>query len=111
MPLEIAVGPQKLVINQGDGFLVTEQDGQIMWPTEQGLYHADTRLVSSWRIFANGVNWELLNAGNIAYYAARIFLTNPTIPSEQGDIPAGTLGLVVGRCLSGGLHEDIDVVN
>jgi glycogen debranching enzyme len=111
MPLEIAVGPQKLVINQGDGFLVTEQGGEIAWPTEQGFYHADTRLVSSWRIYADGVSWELLNAGNIAYYAARIFLTNPTIASEQGDIPPGTLGLVVGRCLSGGLHEDIDLVN
>jgi len=111
MPLEIAVGPQKLVVNQGAGFLVTEQDGQIMWPTDQGLYHADTRMLSSWRIFANGVSWELLNAGNIAYYAARIYLTNPVIASEQGDIPPGTLGLVVGRCLSGGLHEDIDLVN
>jgi glycogen debranching enzyme len=111
MPLEIAVGPQKLVINQGDGFLVTEQGGEIAWPTDQGFYHADTRLLSSWRIYADGVSWELLNAGNIAYYAARIFLTNPTIASEQGDIPAGTLGLVIGRCLSGGLHEDVDLVN
>ena len=111
MPLEIAVGPQKLVINQGDGFLVTEQGGEIKWPTEQGFYHADTRLLSSWRIFANGVRWDLLNAGNIAYYAARIYLTNPVIVSEQGDIPAATLGLTIGRCLAGGLHEDLDVVN
>ena len=29
MPLEIAVGPQKLVINQGIGFLVTEQGGEL----------------------------------------------------------------------------------
>ena len=111
MPLEIAVGPQKLVINPGDGFLVTEQDGQIMWPTEQGFYHADTRLISSWRIFANGEPWDLLNAGNIAYFAARIYLTNPVIPSELGDIPPGTLGMQIGRCLAGGLHEDIDIVN
>ena len=111
MPLEIAVGPQRLVVNQGDGFLVTDQDGQIRFPSEQGFYHADTRLLSSWRIFANGAPWDLLNAGNIAYYAARIYLTNTLIVSEQGDIPAGTLGLMVGRCLSGGLHEDLDLVN
>ena len=80
-------------------------------PSEQGFYHADTRLLSSWRIFANGAPWDLLNAGNIAYYAARIYLTNTLIVSEQGDIPAGTLGLTVGRCLSGGLHEDLDLVN
>src|ERR1700722_6887854 len=111
MPLEIAVGPQKLVINQGDGFLVTEQGGEINWPTEQGFYHADTRMVSAWRIYANGVSWDLLNAGNIAYYAARIYLTNGAIVSEQGEIPPGTLGLTIGRCLSGGLHEDLDLVN
>ena len=32
---EIAAGPQKLVTNQGVGFLVTEQDGQIDWPTDK----------------------------------------------------------------------------
>jgi glycogen debranching enzyme len=111
MPLEIAVGPQRLVINQGAGFLVTEQDGRISWPTEQGFYHADTRLISSWRIFADGRNWELLNAGAIAYYAARVVLTNPTIASEQGDIAAGTLSLEIGRTLQGGMHEDLDVTN
>ncbi|HVN02216.1 MAG TPA: glycogen debranching N-terminal domain-containing protein [Caulobacteraceae bacterium] len=111
MPLEIAVGPQRLVLNQGAGFLVTEQDGQISWPTDQGFYLADTRLVSSWAIFADGLSWELLNAGAIAYYAARIVLTNPTIASEQGDIPAGTLSLEIGRSLAGGLHEDLDLTN
>src|SRR5579872_355511 len=111
MPLEIAVGPQKLVINQGFGFLVTEQGGEIAWPTDQGFYHADTRLMSAWRIYANGVSWDLLNAGNVAYHAARIYLTNPVIVTEQGDIPPGTLGLTIGRCISGGLHEDLDLVN
>ncbi len=111
MPLEIAVGPQKLVINQGVGFLVTEQGGEIDWPTDQGFYHADTRLMSAWRIYANGVSWDLLNAGNVTYHAARVYLTNPVIVTEQGDIPAGTLGLTIGRCISGGLHEDLDLVN
>jgi glycogen debranching enzyme len=111
VPVEIAVGPQRLVINQGDTFLVTEQDGQITWPTEQGLYFSDTRLLSSWGIFANGECWDLLNAGAIAYYAARIFLTNRAIASEKGEIPAGSLGLVIGRSLAGGLHEDLDVRN
>ncbi|HUO11461.1 MAG TPA: glycogen debranching N-terminal domain-containing protein [Caulobacteraceae bacterium] len=111
MPLEIAVGPQRLVINQGHGFMVSEQDGQIDWPTDQGFYYADTRLISFWRIFANGESWDLLNAGAIAYYAARIYLTNRVIPSERGDIPAGVIGLVVSRSITGGLHEDLDMVN
>ncbi|HEX4096431.1 MAG TPA: glycogen debranching N-terminal domain-containing protein, partial [Caulobacteraceae bacterium] len=111
MPLEIAVGQQRLVINQGYGFMVSEQDGQISWPTDQGLYYADTRLISSWRIFANGEKWDLLNAGAITYYSARIYLANRAMRTERGDVPAGVIGLVVSRCLAGGVHEDLDMVN
>jgi hypothetical protein len=76
MTLEITVGPPKLAINQGHSVLITDPDGQIHWPSDQGLYSFDTRLISSWNIYANGAGWELLNAGNISYYASRIFLTN-----------------------------------
>ncbi len=67
MTLEIAIGPPRLTISQAHGVVVPEQDGQIYWPTEKGLYDSDTRLVSSWRLFANGVPWDLLNSGNISY--------------------------------------------
>jgi hypothetical protein len=43
-----------LAINQGYGVLITDQDGQIRWPTDKGFYHSDTRVISSWRIFADG---------------------------------------------------------
>ena len=111
MALEIAVGPQKLLINQGFGFLITDQDGQVNWPTDKGFYHRDTRLVSAWRIYADGEEWELLNAGNITYYAARVFMTNRKLTTENGVIAAGQLGLVVSRSIGGGLHEDLDLVN
>jgi glycogen debranching enzyme-like protein len=44
--------------------MITDRDGQIPWPSDKGLYFFDTRLISSWSIYANGENWELLNAGN-----------------------------------------------
>ncbi len=50
MPVEIAVGPPQLVINQGDTILVTDNYGQIPWPSDKGLYFLDTRLISSWNI-------------------------------------------------------------
>jgi len=111
MPLEIAVGPQRLVLNQGNSFMVSEQDGEIAWPTDEGLYFADTRLLSSWRIYANGERWNLLNGGNTAYYAARIHLSNCTMASERGEIPEGVISLTIGRALIGGLHEDLDLCN
>ncbi len=64
MPLQIAVGPPRLAINQGHSVLITDRDGQIPWPSDKGLYFYDTRVISSWNIYANGEPWQLLNAGN-----------------------------------------------
>jgi hypothetical protein len=87
MTVEIKIGPPQLVINQGDTILVTGKYGQIPWPSDKGLYFLHTRLISSWNIFANGGPFELLNFGAITHYAARVYLTNPVIETEQGDIP------------------------
>jgi glycogen debranching enzyme len=91
--------------------LISEQDGQINWPSEKGLYFFDTRVVSSWAIYANGEPWELLNGGAISYYASRIFLTNRSLLTEDGTIPPRTLGFTIGRSISAGMHEDLDVTN
>ncbi|MEO8813445.1 MAG: glycogen debranching N-terminal domain-containing protein [Caulobacteraceae bacterium] len=111
MALEVTVGPPRLAINQGYSFLVTDQDGQIPWPTDKGFYHADTRMISSWQIYADGVPWQLLNSGNVAYFASRIFLVNGDIDTADGRIPTGALGLTIGRCIGDGIHEDLDLVN
>ena len=91
--------------------LLTEQDGQINWPGEKGLYWNDTRLLSSWNIYANGENWTLLNGGATTHYAARSYLTNDPIATEDGAIPRQTLALVIARAIGGGVHEDLDVTN
>ncbi|HEX3162083.1 MAG TPA: glycogen debranching N-terminal domain-containing protein, partial [Pseudolabrys sp.] len=111
MAFELNVGPWQLALHQGNSVLITDRDGQISWPSDKGLYFFDTRLISSWQIYANGEPWDLLNAGVITHYAARVFLTNRAIATEQGQIPARTLGLVLGRLISGGVHEDLDLVN
>ncbi|HEY2481606.1 MAG TPA: glycogen debranching N-terminal domain-containing protein [Caulobacteraceae bacterium] len=111
MTLEIAVGPPRLAINHGYGVLITEQDGQINWPTDKGFYHADTRVLSTWLIYADGVPWRLLNSGAVAYYASRIHLTNGDIATERGPIAAGAIGMTINRCIAGGVHEDLDLTN
>ena len=63
MSLEIKVGPPQLAIHQGHAVLLSEPDGQINWPSEKGLYFYDTRVVSSWTVYANGEPWDLLNSG------------------------------------------------
>src|ERR1700758_454488 len=111
MAFKVQVGPPQVAIHQGQTVLVSEQDGQINWPSEKGLYFFDTRVVSSWRIYANGEPWELLNGGAISYYACRIFLTNRSVLTEDGTIAPRTLGLTISRSIGGGLHEDLDITN
>ena len=111
MAFKVQVGPPQIAIHQGQTVLVTEPDGQVNWPTDKGLYFLDTRLISAWAIYANGEPWDLLNGGAVTYYAARIFLTNRAFPTEDGPVPAHTLGLVIGRAIDGGLHEDLDLTN
>ena len=111
MTLKVQVGPPQIAIHQGQTVLISEEDGLINWPSEKGLYFLDTRVVSSWRIYANGEPWQLLNGGAVSYYASRIYLTNRSILTEDGTIPPRTVGLVVSRSISGGMHEDLDIVN
>ena len=111
MPFKVQVGPPQISIHQGQTVLISELDGQINWPSERGLYFFDTRVVSSWAIYANGEPWQLLNGGAITHYAARISLTNRDFVTESGTIPARTLGLSISRWISGGMHEDLDVTN
>jgi glycogen debranching enzyme len=111
MALEVTVGPPRLTINDGYSVLVTEQDGRIPWPSDKGFFCDDTRVVSAWAIYADGHPWVLLNSGAIAYYAARIFMTNPEFQTESGAVPARTLGLSIGRTVGPGLHEDLDLFN
>lgn len=111
MSFEVSVGPQQLAIHHGHTVLLTAPDGRIPWPSDKGLYFRDTRLISSWQLYADGVAWELLNGAAITSFAARIFLTNRTILTADGEIPRHTLGLAIGRQLGDGLHEDFDITN
>jgi glycogen debranching enzyme len=111
MPVEVQVGPPQIAIHQGQTVLISEEDGQIGWPTDKGLYFLDTRLISAWSIYADGEPWILLNGGAIAYYASRIFLTNGDFLSRDGLVPARSLSLIVSREIDGGMHEDLDVTN
>src|SRR5262249_52012573 len=69
------------------------------------------RVVRHWASSANGEPWELLNGLPVTYHAARIFLTNRAILTEDGAITPRTVGLTISRWISGGLHEDLDITN
>ena len=44
MSFKVQVGPPQIAIHQAMTVLVTEPDGQIVWPSDKGLYFLDTRV-------------------------------------------------------------------
>ncbi len=111
MPFKVEVGPPQITIHHGHTVLVTNSDAQIRWPSECGLFFFDTRVLSSWRIYANGEHWDLLNGGATTYYTSAVDLTNRAFLTEDGAIPPRTLGLTVSRSIGDGMHEDLDIGN
>ena len=111
MPVEITVGPPVITINQGNTFMVTDQRGEIDPEGEQGIFAGDTRFVSFYQLYINGVRWQLLSSSPVSYYAARLYFTNPPVNTEDGDIPRRVLGLRVTRTVGDGIHEDLDITN
>ena len=111
MPFRVNVGVPVLTINQGNTFMLTQQDGQIVADGEQGVFTSDTRFVSYYAIFANGQSWTRLNSSTTSYATSRVYLVNPEIETEDSTIPQGTLELVLSRVVGNGIHEDIDIIN
>ena len=111
MSFKVPVGPAQIVIHGGQTILMSKLTGQIDYPSDKGLYFRDTRLLSAWAVYANGEPWDLLNGGAVSYDVARIFLINRAFATEDGAVPAQTLGLVLGRVIDGGMHEDLDITN
>jgi glycogen debranching enzyme len=100
-----------LTINQGTIFMVTDERGEIDAENEHGVFGGDTRLVSHYRLYLNGVPWTLLTSSTIQYYAARVELTNPTISTDIGLLAEHQVGLTLRRRVSASIHEDLDLVN
>ncbi len=111
MPVEIKVGPPVLTINQGDTFMVTDERGEIRPGSEQGVFSGDTRFVNYYRLFINGLPWDLLTSASVQYYAARFELAYPVVQTGDGDVGEHKIGLTLRRRVAEGIHEDIDIVN
>jgi glycogen debranching enzyme len=111
MPIEIQVGPPSITISQGRTFMVTDQRGEINPRTDEGVYAIDTRFISAYHFFINREPCNLLNSSQLSFYAARFYLTNPKISTEDGDFEANTIGLTIERAVEEGIHEDFDIVN
>lgn len=112
MTVQLTVGPPVITINQDVTFLVTDLKGEISSETEQGIFCGDTRFVNHYRVLASDTPWKLITSSAIAYNAARFYLTNEHLITEEGDIPAATLSLTITRgAVRFGIGESLEVTN
>jgi glycogen debranching enzyme len=109
--LPVQVGPSTITINRDDRFVVCQPDGRIEPDAEEGFFARDTRFVSAYDVFLNGQRPVLLNASPVDFYSARFVYTNPELLDRDGLVPRETIELRIDRTISGGVHEDYDLVS
>lgn len=107
----IKVGPDVITINRGQTFMVSGLDGVVKGTAEQGLFTHDVRFLSHYRYKINGRKWSLVTSSPLSHSAARFEFANPALLSASGPIPKHVVGLSVERAVSGGVHEELDLVN
>ena len=111
MTLPIQVGPSTITMNRDDRFVVCQPDGRIERQAEEGFFARDTRFVSGYELFINGQRPLLLNASPVQFYSSRFEYTNPELLDRDGVVPRQSLEIRLDRTVSGGVHEDYDIVN
>jgi glycogen debranching enzyme len=109
--MRVTVGPPVLTIHHGSTFMVTDLDGQVTSDTSLGIFANDTRFLSHYSCYIDGQPWVTLRSTVTTYYSAQIYVTNPELMTDAGQIPAGTLPLSISRTVDAGIHEDLDLTN
>ncbi|HEU4674053.1 MAG TPA: glycogen debranching N-terminal domain-containing protein, partial [Candidatus Limnocylindrales bacterium] len=111
MTLPIQVGPSAITINRDDRVVVCAPDARLDPAAEHGFFARDSRFVSGYELSLNGRRPLLLNSSPIQFFSSRFEFTNDAIHDPSGEIEPRTIALRLDRTVSGGVHEDYDVVN
>jgi len=94
----------RITINSDTTFIMSDDLGNILDGTELGLYHEDSRFLSTYELTLDGQLPLLLAARPTAPYAAAHFLTNPILPA----VPRGQLSLIRRRQVGDGMREELE---
>ncbi|MFI6817880.1 glycogen debranching N-terminal domain-containing protein [Nonomuraea sp. NPDC050328] len=92
---------------EGDSFAVSTRNGDIVPGDAQGVYHADTRLISHWELRVDEAPVEALEVVAAApYHATFVGRARPRPGAAES-----TLLVVRDRYVGGGLREDLTLRN
>jgi glycogen debranching enzyme len=101
----------KLVLKEGDCFLFTNLEGDIPVNNRAGfgLYHRDTRFLSTYTFTIEGNKPVLLHSTAERNYVGHIESTNVNIEKDGEIVPQHTLNIRRLRAICDGLYERIRV--
>jgi glycogen debranching enzyme len=107
----VQVGPAAITINRDDRFLVCQPDGRILGGIDDGFFTRDSRFISGYDLWINGHRPVLLNSAPIQFFSARFEFTNEPFLDDTGRVDRHALAIRLDRTVSGGIHEDLDIVS
>ena len=105
----------RIVLKENRIMMVSDEMGNI--PAGNiygyGLYHSDTRFLSTYEFRLNRLQPILLSSSTDESYVATFQMINPTLELEDGKrtIPQQVLSIRRSRFIYGGLHERIGIQN
>lgn len=102
--------PHPTVVLHGDGVaMACGLEGDVRADELHGLFVADTRVLSSYRITIAGQQWQLVGHDREGHGTATWTFRSPLIRTQRGELAPGTLFLKLRRRVSAGLHDDLTI--
>jgi glycogen debranching enzyme len=102
--------PHPTVVLHGNGIaLACGPVGDVRADELHGLFIADTRVLSSYRITLAGQQWELVGRNREGHGTATWTFQSPLIRTPKGDLAPGSLFFKLHRRVSGALHDDLTI--
>jgi glycogen debranching enzyme len=104
--------PHPIEVLYGDGVaLACGLDGEMRADELHGLFAADTRVLSTYRMTVGGQRWQLLSRHRLGQGTARWRFQSPAIRDPRGRLPEGCLFLELNRRVAGSLHDDLCITS
>ncbi|HEX2111588.1 MAG TPA: glycogen debranching N-terminal domain-containing protein [Gaiellaceae bacterium] len=104
--------PHPIEVLYGDGVaMACDLDGEVRADEPHGLFAADTRVLSTYRMTIGGQKWQLLGRYRLGQGTAHWRFQSPAIRDPSGPIPQGCLFLELNRRVSGALHDDLCIAS
>ena len=99
------------ILHGGGVALACGLDGSMSADELHGLFAADTRVLSTYRLSLGGVGLELLSRMREGHGTARWQFQNRRFRVANSDIEAGSISIGLRRRVNGAMHDDLRITS